>query len=178
MGSLLSLFIFSNPFLFHEFERAWEVKNTKIFSENDTADIAIVLGGIVKFNDRKNQLDFHENADRILNVLPLYFEGRVRQLLISGGSGSLLQEEVEADVLKEYLVSIGVLREDILTEKKSRNTYENALYSSRIIKEHNSIKTVLLSTSAIHMKRSLLCFKKQELEVIPFLVDGSEKRKF
>lgn len=178
IGGVVSLFIFSNPFIFREFERAWEVKNVKLFSANDTADIVVVLGGIVSFDDRLNQLDFHENADRILNVLPLYFENRVRKILLSGGSGSLLQEELEAAILKQYLVSIGVRKEDILTDKKSRNTYENALYSGKIIKEQHSMNTIMLSTSSIHMKRSMLCFQKQGIEVIPFIVDGTERREF
>ncbi|MEQ8625901.1 MAG: YdcF family protein [Vicingaceae bacterium] len=175
-GALLTLVIFSNPFLYHEIERAWEVETMNLFSEKDTADVAIVLGGMLKTNMRSGEIEFHESADRILNLLPLYFEGRVRKILISGGSGSLLKEELEADVLSNYLISIGVNSRDILKETKSRNTYENAKYSTELIKKNKNLKTVLLSTSAIHMKRSLLCFNKQGLDVIPFSVDRAESR--
>lgn len=177
LGALLTLLIFSNPFIYHEFERAWEVEPLNLFSEKDTADVAIVLGGILKSNERSGEIEFHENADRFLNVLPLYFEGRVSKILISGGSGSLLKEELEADILSDYLISIGVNSDDILKETASRNTYENAKYSTELIKKKKNFKTVLLSTSAIHMKRSLLCFNKQGLDVIPFSVDRAESRK-
>jgi len=49
---------------------------------------------------------------------------------------------------------------------------------TELINKNGSFKTVLLSTSAIHMKRSLLCFNKQGLDVIPFSVDRAESRKF
>ena len=58
-------------------------------------------------------------------------------------------------------------------EKRSKNTYENALYSSELIRKKGLKNKVLLSTSAMHMPRSIACFKKQGLEVVPFTVDES-----
>ena len=118
IGSITLLFLFSNPFLYHEFERAWEIPAAKSFNETDTADFAVILGGIVSLNENSSQLDFHANSDRVLGILPLYFEGRIRKLLLSGGSGSLLQDEIEAELLANYLVSIGVNNDDILFESK------------------------------------------------------------
>ncbi len=178
VGAISTLIIFSNPFIFHEFERAWEIPTSTSFEQEDTIDVAVILGGILSLNPSNDQLDFHSNSDRFLSILPLYFEGRVRKLLISGGSGSLLQEEVEAELLGKYLISIGVNKDDILLESKSRNTYENALFSKELIQDNLSFKKILLVTSAIHMKRSLLCFNKQGIAVIPFSVDGVENRKF
>ena len=69
--------------------------------------------------------------------------------------------------------------EDILIEDISRNTYENAKYAKELIIDHELKGPFLLSTSACHMRRSLACFDKQELQVDAFPVDYlSGKREF
>jgi uncharacterized SAM-binding protein YcdF (DUF218 family) len=55
-------------------------------------------------------------------------------------------------------------------EPDSRNTYENALFSTRILRE-KGIQRILLVTSALHMPRSLKLFQAQGLEVIPLPTD-------
>jgi uncharacterized SAM-binding protein YcdF (DUF218 family) len=54
----------------------------------------------------------------------------------------------------------------IITETFSRTTQENAEYCSKILKERN-LKKPILVTTAYHMKRSILNFKKYGVEVIP-----------
>jgi uncharacterized SAM-binding protein YcdF (DUF218 family) len=62
-------------------------------------------------------------------------------------------------------------------ENQSRNTYENAVYSKKIIDELSqkglieSKKPWLLITSASHMYRSVKIFEKQEIPIIPIPVD-------
>jgi uncharacterized SAM-binding protein YcdF (DUF218 family) len=52
----------------------------------------------------------------------------------------------------------------------SRNTYEDALYSTEILSE-KGIDRALLVTSAQHMPRAVALFEKQGLEVIPLPTD-------
>lgn len=59
----------------------------------------------------------------------------------------------------------GVPPEALLLEKSSFNTYENALYSARILKDLD-IDRVLLVTSALHMPRAMAVFSKQGLTPI------------
>lgn len=171
ISAIAVLFVFSNPFIFNVCSYNWEVELTDPLLLEDTFDVAIVLGGIVKSEEDKNQLQFASNSDRILMVLPLYFSGKVKKILISGGSGNLSQDEIEADVLAKYLYQLGVNPRDIIQETKSRNTYENAKFSAEILKEGFPSAKFLLSTSSTHMKRSLSCFKKQGIECTPFSVD-------
>ncbi|HGQ2843763.1 TPA: YdcF family protein, partial [Streptococcus pneumoniae] len=58
--------------------------------------------------------------------------GKARKLLITGGSNSKLQNETEAEYLKEYAENIGILRKDIIIETKAKNTLENAILSSNL----------------------------------------------
>jgi uncharacterized SAM-binding protein YcdF (DUF218 family) len=55
-------------------------------------------------------------------------------------------------------------------EPDSLNTYQNAVNVSKILKQKN-LNRVLLVTSATHMPRSLLIFKHQKIDVIPAATD-------
>jgi len=170
IASIFLLYFFSNGFTFNLFGDAWEYETINPKELTDTFDLAVVLGGFVSLDDDNNLERFNENSDRIFNVLPLYFDGRVKKLLISGGSGRINQEEKESEVLQSYLIRIGVNEEDILLDKQSRNTYENAKYSAEIIRK-KQFQNILLSTSTMHMPRAIACFQKQGIAITPFAVD-------
>lgn len=61
---------------------------------------------------------------------------------------------------------LGVPREQIISEEQSRDTYENAVYTSKILKERN-ITNFFLVTSGIHMYRAVAVFKKNGFSPIP-----------
>jgi len=169
--SIISLVLFSNTYLFNCVSYVWETKAVNPTLIRDTFEVAVVLGGVASYDEINNLTQFHSNSDRILNILPLYFDGRVKKILLSGGSGKLDQDEVEAEVLAEYLLRIGVAAEDLILEVNSKNTYENALYSAEILHKQFPNQKILLSTSSTHMRRALACFEKQEIDCIAFSVD-------
>lgn len=167
ISAVAVLLIFSNQFTFNEVSRVWE-NSIPAYKGTETFDVAIVLGGISSIDKTHQQIALYENSERLMNVLPLYFEGQVKKILFAGGSGRLDQQNVEAVHIEKYLIRLGVKKEDILLDVKSRNTFENAKYSLELI---NSNKSILLSTSATHMPRSLACFKKLGANPTPFPVD-------
>tara|TARA_B110000503_G_scaffold133608_1_gene211404 strand:+ start:76 stop:828 length:753 start_codon:yes stop_codon:yes gene_type:complete len=167
IGALVILLFFSNPFIFNEVSRVWE-NQTPIFQSTDKYDVAIVLGGISNYDNYHHQTAFHGNSERLMNVLPLYFNGQVKKILFAGGAGRLDKQNVEAVHIEKYLMSLGVKQKDILLDTNSRNTYENAKYAVELVNENNRL---LLSTSAAHMPRSLACFKKLGVSPTPFPVD-------
>lgn len=73
----------------------------------------------------------------------------------------------EAIIIRRFLIDLGVPAKKIIVEDKSRDTLENAKYSNEICKELGYHKPILL-TSAYHLKRSILSFKKIGKQVIPF----------
>lgn len=179
VSALSLLLFFSNKFIFNEFSSVWELPSTKIETLDKKYKVAIVLGGIVHQEETSENIDFGRNADRILQVLPLYFSGQVEKILIAGGSGSLINDNVEAEILANYLIEIGVKKEDLLLEKTSRNTYENALNSITLLNEKSINESVLLCTSSMHMRRSAACFNKLGLDPDLLVVDlVSEERKW
>jgi uncharacterized SAM-binding protein YcdF (DUF218 family) len=85
-------------------------------------------------------------------------------LVLSGGSGEIADIRVrEADAMAGLAVRLGVPRERITIDSLSRNTRENAM-AVRALVPGNSI---ILVTSAFHMRRAAAFFAKQGFMVVP-----------
>ena len=72
--------------------------------------------------------------------------------------------------MKELMTFWSVPADSILLETDSENTYENALFTKKILDERG-IKKVILVTSALHMRRSYAIFKTLNIDVIPIATD-------
>lgn len=83
-------------------------------------------------------------------------------------SGKVYPEgEAGAPVDRRIMIDLGVDPTNIIVEKKSRNTYENAQFSSRICQDLGYKKPILL-TAAYHLKRAQMAFQTTGLATIPF----------
>ena len=91
---------------------------------------------------------------------------RLRAPVVVSG-GAFRAKESEAQVMKEFLVELGLPAEEILVEGRSRTTYENALYTRKLIGNEE----VCLVTSAYHIPRSVLIFKSFGFKVVPVPAD-------
>jgi uncharacterized SAM-binding protein YcdF (DUF218 family) len=101
---------------------------------------------------------------RVMAAFRLYLFSR-KPIIISGGD--YLGRESEAEVTRKFLLGLGVKEDDLILESKSTDTYENARYT-RDICEKRGFRRVLLITSAYHMKRSVMLFRKFVGPVIPY----------
>ncbi len=72
--------------------------------------------------------------------------------------------------MSELIETMGVPKTVILQDPISRNTHENAVNTKQIM-DSQGIKRILLVTSAMHMPRSLMIFKKVGVEAIPAPTD-------
>ncbi len=165
------LLFFTNPLIVSGLLGWWEVEPLPYREIVETYEIGVVLTGMADLERLPgDRLHFNQSVDRINHTIELYKKGYIRKILISGGSGSILKPELkEAPKLKEYAVNSGVPAEDILIEPNSRNTYENASLSKSFLQEYGFADgTILLITSAFHMRRASACFEKQGLSFVPF----------
>lgn len=165
-------FLLSNPCLINLLLLAWEIPPKPLSSFDKSYDIAVVLTGITN-NARKTPTDrvyMQEGADRILHALMLYRQGKVKQILITGGTVEVTGKvhTSEAVLLAQILAQAQVPSEDIILETSARNTHENAKNTHQLVKEKYPDKTLLLITSAFHMRRAKACFEKVGLQVVPF----------
>lgn len=170
--AFVMLIFFSNPFVFYEFMRAWEPEAKHKTEIADTYDYGIVLTGMMTYDEKYDRINFKSSSDRLLQALELYSEERIKKIYISGGSGNVFEQEIkESQILKDYIVKLGIPPEDVLVETISKNTYENALEAGKILKPEQSHDTYLLITSAFHMRRSAACFKKQGFVFDTYVTD-------
>ncbi|MFN2234361.1 MAG: YdcF family protein, partial [Anaerolineales bacterium] len=110
-------------------------------------------------------------GNRLLYAAHLYHQGVAPHLLLTGGTIDWMNEnEPPAQDMAKVLGMLGIPEEALWTESESRNTYENALFSRRVLAE-KGIDRIILVTSAIHMPRAVALFEKQGFDVIPAPAD-------
>jgi uncharacterized SAM-binding protein YcdF (DUF218 family) len=68
------------------------------------------------------------------------------------------------------LDSFGIPRQRVLLEDRSRNTYENALFTRELVKPKPGQRWLLV-TSAWHMPRAVGCFRRVGFPVEAYPVD-------
>lgn len=125
--------------------------------EMPTADAIVLLGGGMGCNT--NLLVYPEicqAADRVWHAARLWKAGKAPVIITSGES-----EEFTSVPL---LLDFGVPKSAILVEPSARNTEENAKFVAEQlkagVKEGDAPRKILLVTSALHMRRAELMFRR------------------
>lgn len=143
----------------------------------DQVDGIILLGG---GEDLKRSLSWQVAelglaGDRYVAVKKLADIYPDVPIYATGGSGSLrLQNNMdEANLAESLLTDLGVRKERLVLEIKSRNTYENFKLLMPLL---SSNERYLLVTSAFHMPRSVAIAQKMGIEVLPYPVDYRSNR--
>lgn len=91
---------------------------------------------------------------------------------MSGGSGRVFREAmVESIAIKKLLLHAGLPTSAIITEEDSRNTFENARFTRKLLAKYPKVQSLLLVTSAYHMPRAQGCFQKAGFNPTPFPTD-------
>jgi uncharacterized SAM-binding protein YcdF (DUF218 family) len=183
LGFTIFIYVISNSFLVDEIVRAWEYCDDDIYIKDTRYDLAIVLGGMGRIDERQAKFDFGYSGDRLFQTLDLYYKKRVSKLLITGGSGSISKpNHREAIYVKKYLENISIPDSNIIIENNSKNTYENAIYTKHILDSMHFKGSILLVTSSFHMKRSLAVFEKAGFKnITPYVtnkITGTRKFEF
>lgn len=92
--------------------------------------------------------------------------------VFTGGAIELINgRDTEADIVRRLFARIGVDTTRIVFEDRSRNTYENAVFSYSLLKPEPEQQWIMI-TSARHMPRAIGTFRKAGwVNLIPFPVD-------
>ena len=94
----------------------------------------------------------------------------------SGASPLAEDAEPEGEVMRRWLLKLGLPESAAFAETAANTTWENASYMKTLL-SGKGIDTVVLVTSAWHMPRSVWCFESQGLKVIPAPTDFMTKQK-
>jgi uncharacterized SAM-binding protein YcdF (DUF218 family) len=129
-------------------------------SVDTNADAAVVLGAAVWSNSVSPVF-----RERINHAIELYRRGKVRKLIFTGGQGNP-NEPTEAAAARAYAMANGIPVPDILVEQKSHTTYEN-IVNAKQLADTNNLKTVLLVSDPMHMKRAMTMANDIGLQASP-----------
>ena len=164
------LWLWSTPMMYRWMGGALEGEWPVVKAEDaPTADAIVLLGGGMGSNTNVYPYaEMWNGADRVWHAARLYKAGKA-PIVIPTGAG-----EKESSV--PLLLDLGVPEGAIRVEPKARNTEENAMFVEKILEPRNTQNTrkrVLLVTSAWHMRRSVLMYRKYapSLELIPAAAD-------
>jgi uncharacterized SAM-binding protein YcdF (DUF218 family) len=93
------------------------------------------------------------------------------RLVFTGGTASLRDPSLsEADGARDFWLSLGLPSERMTFETKSKNTWENAIFTRDLVQPKPN-ETWLLVTSAWHMPRSMGIFRRAGFNVTAYPVD-------
>lgn len=114
----------------------------------ENADCIIVLGSV------------KAAQYRVPVAAQAYKAGRARKILLCGGKVREFPDGnySEAEHMRQAVLALGVAEEDIIIENQSQNTVENILFALIELQRTfylNNVHSVLLVTTAYHMRRSL-----------------------
>lgn len=173
VAGIILLLLFSNDFISNEAMRLWEIPATPYAEIKKSYEWGILLTGVTKAETEPyDRVHFSSGADRATHTVQLYKLGLIKKVLISGGSGRLIDiGQREANDLTDALVLMGVRKQDILVESESRNTHESAVNVKALLQSISRPEDCLLITSGFHMRRSLGCFANEEWPVDAFSAD-------
>ena len=139
-------------------------------------DGLIIVGGGTgsgKVAKDRNDYTLGEGSERIFKGLEFLKQKPEGKIIFTGFSGNLFHEGLsEAEIIEQLVKALNTDPTNVLFERRSRNTFENALYSGKMI-ESLQIKKWGIVTSASHMKRATATFEKQcpEINFEPIPVD-------
>jgi uncharacterized SAM-binding protein YcdF (DUF218 family) len=142
------------------------------------ADGVIVLGGAISplLSHLWNQVELVSGAERVTDFIYLARLYPEAQLVFTGGSGELMQQEHrEAEYARDLFNRFGVTDRPILFESDSRNTFENARNSKQLVSPDSGENWILV-TSAFHMPRAVGVFCGQGWPVTPWPVDHKSRK--
>ena len=128
----------------------------------DRVDGIVVLGG---FEDgwvsaSRSGLAVNESAERLTETVRLAVRFPEAKVVFTGGAGGVfMKAEHAAGAVGTYLAEVGIDKARIQVEDKSRNTYENALFTRDLVSPRPGERWLLI-TSAWHMPRAVGTFRK------------------
>ena len=121
-----------------------------------TYQYGIVLGGCSYWDWERNRPEFGGNVDRLTEGIQLYHKGIIRKLVIAS-DGSIIQREDPTkqsgnpQAMTDYLIRLGIPREDLILETKATTTHENAVYIKSLLDEHAK-RAIQVSSSKIQVE--------------------------
>ena len=139
---------------------AWDIYSFGKRIEWIKADAAIVLGAAAW-----GRIPSPVFRERINHAITLYKMGYVHKIIFTGGA-QIDSDVPESIVARNYAMKQDIPQEDILCEKVSKTTDENLLFARNLARQ-NGLKTFLIVSDPLHMKRAMQMAADFDMEAYP-----------
>lgn len=174
LSALLFVYLFSSNWFSYKVWQSWEgIPQDYDFSSVDSASAVVVLGGFMDSPlDTRERYFLGDGIDRLVDGVRAFRTGKASYLIVSGGRYPGTEGPTEASLIKSFLNEFMPLPDSLLlVENQAANTWENATYTAEILEKKGMKKSIILVTSASHMRRSLMVFEKNGFIVQPISTD-------
>jgi uncharacterized SAM-binding protein YcdF (DUF218 family) len=117
------------------------------YNNGQKRDVIIVLGYPAKKDGSMSPI----LRERIIKAAKLYHEGIAGVIICTGAA--VANNYVEADVMAQALIELGVPDCSIIREKLAKGTYENLVNSKKIMQDRG-LKTAVIVSSPWHLRKA------------------------
>jgi uncharacterized SAM-binding protein YcdF (DUF218 family) len=174
VGAGTLLWVFSSDPLSYWLVRSLESRYNPAVSFPGASAIVLLTGGEVAKAPPRLYDEVGDGGDRILYTGRLLAQGVASRCIITGGNIGFLRT-IEGSQAQAALRLLAECRDvdttRVLLEQRSRNTYENGLFTKKLLDSLHEPPSIILVTSAMHMPRSAAIFKKLGFTVHPAPTD-------
>lgn len=137
------------------------------------ADAIVVLSGMLHQFDGAPLGEWGEAADRFEGGINLFKAGKAPVIVFTRGQIPWRLDKIpEGDLLAKRALLCGVPQQSIRLTGRVGNTADEARAAREILGfKTEDRKTIILVTSAYHMRRAFMLFEKSGFTVVPYKVD-------
>ncbi|WP_158557119.1 YdcF family protein [Mucilaginibacter conchicola] len=176
IAGIIVFYLFSIRTTADGFARLWDKAPAQLSGKKYSA--IILLGGFVSEDETGNGF-FNWAGNRYYTAVNLLKDSTAGRILFTGGNASLYPDKFnEVSFVKKAFRQSGVADSLVLLDSNARNTDENAKFSKVLLQKSGLKGPYLLVTSAFHVRRAALIFKKHNIEVIPYPCNYLETKHF
>jgi uncharacterized SAM-binding protein YcdF (DUF218 family) len=133
----------------------------------ETTDAVVVPGGnLDAFPNSLLGIELHDSIDRLATAIELVRQGKARALVLGGSGGGQPPRPAEGQAAARWVRSWNLVPTPVEVLPPSKNTHDEALHALALARQRHW-KSLIIVTSAWHMRRALATFRKAGLDVVP-----------
>lgn len=117
------------------------------YNNGQKRDVMIVLGYPAKEDGSLSPI----LRERVNEAAELYHKGVARVIICTGAA--VANSYVEADIMAQALIKLGVPEHNIIREKLAKSTYDNLINSKKIM-QSRKLKTAVIVSSPWHLRKA------------------------